>query len=215
MQSNEIINSADLAEGEWDSDNGRQGLESDLVATHAAENRGIEFHVSMREYTMRDMEALIVKAAAQMLVGRHGNSALSKLIEERAIAIITQKADQAVAAIASDILDQPITPKYPFQKPDQPPVTMREFIGLTGREYLTAKVDNQGKPTTDSYYSKQRIQYLVEGFMERKFSDEIKKATSAAITEVQIALRAKHEAVLAAEKARIREALAKATGEAA
>lgn len=212
--SNEIINTEDLAEDCWDGEESE--IQSDLAATHEAEGKGIEFHVSMRHYTMRDMEALIVEAAALMLIGKHGQNELAKKIEERAIAVITQKADEAVAKIAVDILDQPITPKYTYGKADAQPVTMRELIGLTGREYLTAQVEHDGKPATgSSYRSKARIQHIVETMMARKFDDEIKSASYATIREIEAAVKAKHEATLTAEKTRIREALARITGESA
>ncbi len=209
---NEITSTHDLAAEAYDGydDNG-PAVQSDLVATKEAEGRGIEFRVSMRDYTQRDMEALIVEAAARVLVGEHGNNKLAKLIEERCIALTTEKANQHLAKITAEIIDQPITPKYPFVKSDQPPVTMREFIGLTGREYLTAKVDSSGKPTTDGYYSKTRIQYLVEGHLDRIFKTEIEKATNTLIAEIRNGIAAQHKAFLDAEKARFREAMAKVT----
>ena len=211
--SNEIINTEDLAEVGWDGEESE--IRSDLTATHEAEGKAIEFHVSMRDYTMRDMEELIVEAAARMLVGKHGQNDLAKKIEERAIAVITQKADEAVAKIAVEIIDQPITPKYTYGKADAQPVTMRELIGLTGREYLTAQVEYDGKPATGpSYRTKARIQHIVETMMSKKFSDEIERATYATVREIEAAVKAKHDQTLAAEKTRIREALARITGEA-
>lgn len=207
--SNEIINTNDLAESEWDGNGEPSEVQTDAVATKNAEGRGIEFHVSMRDYTQRDMEELIVEAAARVLVGNYGDAKLAKLIEERCIALTTEKADRALADVTTDIIDQPITPKYPFMKPDAAPTTMREFIGLTGREYLTAYVDSVGRPTTDRHYGKTRIQYLVETYMQQAFKREIEKATIATIIEIQKEIRAKHDAFLNAEKARVRDALAK------
>lgn len=206
---NEIISTHDMAENEWSGDEGPHDVQTDMVATKTAEGRGIEFHVSMRDYTQRDMEALIVEAAARVLVGNYGDAKLAKLIEDRCVALTTAKADKALAAVTADIIDQPITPKLPFMKPDATPTTMREFIGLTGREYLTGYVDSYGKPTTNRHYGKTRIQYLVETYMQQAFKNEISKATNATISEIQKEIRAKHDAFLNAEKARVREALAK------
>lgn len=209
---NEILSTAEMAEREWDGQSEPSDVQTDMVATREAERRGIEFHVSMRDYTQRDMEALIVDAAARVLVGEHGNAKLAKLIEERCIALTVEKADRHLASVTADIIDQPMTPKYSFMRSESVPMTMREFIGLTGREYLTAYVDSSGKPTTDRHYGKTRMQYLVEDFMARAFKTEIEKATNAAISEIQKAVRAKHEAVLTAEKERFREALMKVSG---
>lgn len=207
---NEITSTHGMAEDEWSGDEGPHGVQTDMVATKIAEGRGIEFHVSMRDYTQRDMEALIVEAAARVLVGNYGDAKLAKLIEDRCIALTTAKADKALAAVTADIIDQPITPKFPSMKPDATPTTMREFIGLTGREYLTGYVDFHGKPTTGRHYGKTRIQYLVETYMQQAFKNEISKATSATISEIQKEIRAKHDAFLRSEKARVRDALAKA-----
>ncbi len=209
--SNEITSTHDIAETEWDGHGEPDEVQTDMVATKEAEGRGIEFHVSMRDYTQRDMESLIVEAAARVLVGEYGNAKLAKLIEERCITLTTAQADKALASVTADIIDQPITPKYPFMKADAAPMTMREFIGLTGRDYLTAYVDSSGKPTTDRHYGKTRIQHLVEMYMQRQFESQITKATNAAINEIHTAIRAKHDAFLNAEKARVRDALAKVT----
>lgn len=215
MSGNEITSTHEIAESEWAGGDEPGEVESDIVATKDAEGRGIEFHVSMRDYTQRDMEELIIEAGARILVGRHNDSKLAKLIEERAVSLISDKADKALASVTAEIIDQPLTPKFPFMKPDESPMTMREFIGLTGREYLTARVDNSGKPSTDRHYSKTRIQHLVEDFMSRAFKLEIEKATNGAIREIQAAVTARHNEFLEGEKARVREALAKATGGAA
>jgi hypothetical protein len=201
-----------MAEREWDGrgepDDGGE-VRSDIVATREPEDRGIEFHVSMRDYTQRDMEALIVEAAARVMVGEHGNNKLAKLIEERCAALTAEKVDKHLASVTAEIIDQPILPKYPFMRADEKPMTMREFIGLTGRDYLAERVDNSGKPTTDRSYSKARMQYLVENAIQRTYKTEIEKATNAAIAEVQNAVRAKHKEFLEAEKARLRDALVK------
>ncbi|WP_222110149.1 hypothetical protein, partial [Mesorhizobium amorphae] len=102
-----------------------------------------------------------------------------------------------------------LTPKYSFSKADDKPVTMRELIALTGRDYLTASVDSSGKPTTERYHSRSRIQHLVDKYMETAFKREIEKATSEAIVEVRRSIEASHKAFLEAEKTRFREALAK------
>lgn len=207
--SNEITSTSELAEGEWDAHSEPSDVQTDMTATMKPEG-GIEFYVQMRDYTKRDMEELIIEAAARVVVGNYGNNVLAKKVEERCIALVTAMADKHLAGVTADIIDQPIIPKYPFAKPDEPPMTMRQFIGLTGRDYLEARVDSSGTPTTDRSYSKSRIQYLVEGCVGRHFKNEIEKATNEAITACQREIKAKHDAFIAAEKARLREALAKA-----
>jgi len=69
---NQITSTHELAETEWDGHTEPSDVETNMVATKDAEGRGIEFHVSMRDYTKRDMDALIVEAAARVLVSEHG-----------------------------------------------------------------------------------------------------------------------------------------------
>lgn len=179
---------------------------TDMVATTEPVNEGIEFHVSMRSYTQRDMEDLIVQAAAQIIVGRHGERQMEKQVQERAVELIAKKADAVLASVTKDIIDQPIAQPY-----GKAPITMREFIGLTGREYLTAKVDrSSGNPSPDGYHAVQRIEYLVQRAMDRAFKSEIEKATNATLSEIRAAIKERHEALIAAERARFLQALSSA-----
>lgn len=209
MTRNEITSTHDMAEQAWD---GPGDVRSNLVATKEAEGDGIEFHVSMRGYTMVDMEALIVEAAAARIVGNHQEHALAKAIEAKCIALISAKADAALAKVTAEIIDQPVVPKFPFMsKGDEKPVTMREFIALTGQAYLLARVDHSGNPSNDSWSSKPRIDRMVERYMQDKFKTEIERATNSAIVEIRASVLAEHTKFLAAEKARVRDALAKAS----
>lgn len=207
----EITSTSDMAEAEWDGDSEPDDVRSDIVATTEPEGRGIEFAVSMRDYTMRDMEALIVEAAAQMIVGRRGEREMAKAIEQRCIELIDAKARAALDAVTTEIIDQPVTPSFG----DKKPVTMREFIGLTGRAYLTEIVGHDGGPPSDSYRRSSdnmaRVAWLVQRAMDAKFKAEIEKATNAAVAEVRAAIHAQHAALIAAEKQRFAEALAKLT----
>jgi len=211
--SNEITSTSEMAEQEWDGHSEPSDVETDMVATHKAEEKGIEFHVSMRDYTMQDMEALIIEAAARMIVGRYGQNEIAKKVQDRCMALLTERADQHLAGITKQIIDEPILPKSVGGK-ESPPVTMREFIGLLGREYLTQLVGNDGNPFQgyDRRDARPRLQYMVDACLKRDFKSEIEKATNAAIAEVQRAIKAQHDAFIAAEKGRLRDALAKLTG---
>lgn len=202
IEPNEILNTADLESDEF----GEPA--SHLVATERPEGKGIEFTVAMRGHTMTDMESLIIEAAARVLVGQFGDKRLSQMIEQKCIDQVTAKADAALHAVTHEIIDQPLTPSFG----DKKPVTMREFIGLTGREYLTERVDREGKPSSGGWGSNTctRIELLISNYMQKHFKQEIEKATNAAIVEVQKAVRDSHNALIAAEKERLRSALAKA-----
>jgi hypothetical protein len=184
---------------------------SSMEARKEPTGDGIEFHVAMTSWTMHDMQDLIVQAAAAQIVGRIGKEPLAKMIEAKCIELVSQKCNETLSKVTSEIIDQPIIPVGYGTKE---PVTMRQFIGLTGREFLSEKVDYNGAPAKDSWAardSKSRVQYLVEQNMNAAFQKEIKAATSAAIMEVRAAVEAQHKAFLEAEKARFREALEKVT----
>lgn len=209
MTSIEITSTAEMAEMEWDGHSEPDNVRTDMVATTEAEGLGIEFHVSMRDYTLRDMEALIVEAAAARIIGRHNDKTIAKAIEAECLKQVNDKAAAALGKVTAEIIDQPLTPNFG----DKKPVTMREFIGLTGREYLTERVDRDGRPAQSggwgSTTSYSRIELIVGNYMQRAFKAEIEKATNAVIGEIQASIRAQHSAFLEAEKARVRDALAK------
>jgi hypothetical protein len=193
----EIMDSCDLPEG---------SIEEALTATEESQSESkMEFFVQMRSFTQRDMETFIVEAAARQIVGRSADSKLAKEIEQRCAVLTAERADKVLSGVTAEIMDQPMTPSFG----DKKPVTMREFLSLFGREYLAATVDrHDGKPAT-GYGSLPRMEYLVSRYMDAKFKAEVEKATNAALVEIRAELKARHEAIIKAETARFREALAK------
>lgn len=183
-------------------------MESDLTATEEPSAApGMQFHISMNGYTMSDFERMVVDAAATLLVKGWGDAALSKRIEDRCIELVTAKVDKHLATVTSEIIDRPLIPKIGKGEP----VTMREFIGLTGAEYLSQRVSSDGKPATDSWGSYgSRMEFLVSRAMEQKFKVDMDKASREAVTQIQLAIKARHEALLAESKKMIGEAIAKA-----
>lgn len=204
----EIITTHDIAFDRSDLDDLDSPRESLAATTTTQPDAKIEFHVQMRDWTLRDMEMLIVEAAAQQIVGRVDRpNDLSKQIEARVRELLVAKADERLELVTTEIIDQPVTPTFG----DKKPVTMREMIGLYGREYLTQKVGSDGKPSTDTYgrHTQTRMAYLIQVALDMKFKREIEAATSAAISEIQSLIREEHKSLLNAEKARFRNAISK------
>lgn len=195
-----IMDTSDLADFDGQE---RDELQSDLVATKEPEAPELEFHISMQSFTKRDFYELMIEAAARQIVGRHGDRQIAKDIEAKCVELVNDKATRALEAVTSEIIEQPMIPSFG----DKAPITMREFIGLYGREFLTTKVDSDGKPSTSTYQSAPRIERLVAKYLDRRFKDEIEKATNAAIREIQAQVKAQHDAMLAAEKKRLAEAI--------
>jgi hypothetical protein len=205
----EITSTAEMGLIEHDYDGEPGEVRNDIVSTKEAEGKGIEFHVSMRDHTFRDMEALIVEAAAQLIVGKRGERELARLIEAKCVEMVNAKATAKLETITAEIIDLPMTPQWAT---DKKPVTMREMLGLYGREFLMEMVGRDGKPVTDHWGrndQRARITHLVEKAMDAKFKAEIEKSTNAVVAEIKAAILSRHNAMLAAEKARFMEALAK------
>jgi hypothetical protein len=202
-----ILESADLAEM-VSFDEEESPRESLSATTESDPQAKIEFHVQMRDWTIRDMEEMIIEASARQIVGRSNNTDLAKKIQDRVIDLTNQRLNERLSGITTDILSQPVmTPGYGAQKA----VTMAEYIGLTSTAYLAEMVGSDGNPTTSSYSRQTRAQYLVERAMQVKFKREIEAMTNACISEVQKAIHAHHQALLATEKQRLLDALAKVT----
>ncbi len=207
----DIIDTSDIAQGqaedgvrEWD-----EKLQTSAVASGEEKPGGISFYVQMRDWTVNDMEELIVEAAARMIVGRSGDSKLSKLIEDRALAMITERADEKLDAVANNVLATTLTPKGYDQKN---PITIGESIGMLGRDYLDQTVRLDGSLPRDSYEAREgikRMEYIVRRHISQKFEAELQQATNAAVAEIRGEIKARHEQALSTEKARIAEALAK------
>lgn len=208
MTDNKIIaDTSDIAE------DGDEYVREHMEASEQSDpDAKIEFHVQMRAWTQRDMEELVIEAAARQLVGRSATETqLAKAVQDAAIKQITERADAKLATVSAEILDQPVL--YGPHSAKEP-VALRDMLGLYAKDYLTEVVGTDGKPITDSYYrssGRARIVWIAERAMERAFKTEIEKATNAAVREIQTAIKAQHDALLAAEIARIRDAIAKAT----
>lgn len=202
---NDITDTSETAEAEWDGEGPPGDRGEDISATREVTDDKIQFHVQMRGYTQAAMDDLIVEAAARLIVGRHNEKAVAKLIETKCIELLTQKATGALDKVTSEIIDQPLTPSFGEKKP----VTMREFLGLYGREYLTQMVGSDGKPTTDSWHKQARMEWIVSRAMDAKFTTDIEKATNGAVREIRTVIEARHKSMLASEKARMLEAVTK------
>ena len=178
--------------------------EPGFTASSERKDAKVEFHVQMTGYAQEEMRDLIVEAAARSIVGRHNASAMAKAIKARCVELITQAINERLASVTAEILDQPFLPQG---DPSVAPMTMRDFIGRTGRDYLEQRIDYDGMPTKEKYYSKSRIQQLVEDAACSKYKRELSAATDAIVKQIQDAIRENYNKVLAEEADRLQEAL--------
>lgn len=204
-----------LDTGEIALDNTEPGTEphdsdTDMQAVHQPTQERMSFHVEMKGYTLSDMDDLIVQAAAQQIIGKFGSGILSKKIEERVITMMTEKVDAHLSTVTTDIMNQPMTPAYGKKEH----VTLGEFIGLCGKDYLATAVDDSGKPDSKSGYfdsrrSQPRAQFLISKVITSKLDKEISSPVDAAVAEIKKAAQIKIDQIVADHKARLSAALAK------
>ncbi len=204
MSNEPFFDSTEVPEFVRDSDTGE--VSQAMTATSEPESAAkMEFHVQMKAWTMEGIETFIIAAAADQLVRRFfPDRDAKKLIEDRLMATITGKLDRMLGEITAEIIDHPVTVNY-----GKNAVTMRDMIGLHGREYLTQKVDSYGKATTSTYDGKPRIERIVSAAVEVNFKREVEKSTSSVITEIQKSVKTAYEEFLAKEKARVAQVVAK------
>ena len=181
---------------------------ADLEATAQPTGDKMEFHVQMRGYTMTDMETLIVEAAArQLLRSRSAGSEkqIEKVIQEAVAAMIQKQVSAALERVTADILSQPMIS-------GKEPVTVKQFIEMSWRDWLSNRVDLDGKDYTGYGGSAlTRAEWFIWKGVEQKFNNAVTAATNAAISEMQKAVSAEQAKIIAAEKKRLAEALAKIT----
>lgn len=205
MANNTIMDSGNLAEERGDFETEI----ADLTATNEPSDAGMNFHVQMHGYTTADFEDMIVRVAADKLLSRSNEKALSKEVEVRTLELLSSKMDAVLEPITADILDQPLMPEG-FGSANKTPMTMREFIGLCGREFLETKVDRDGNPTTSTRFggfSETRVERLVRVLIDKKFKDEINAQTLEVVKELKAAAQRKLDEVIQEERERLTKAL--------
>jgi hypothetical protein len=179
-----------------------------LEATTAPAASGMEFFVQMKGYRVGEFEDAVVEAAARLLVGKRNEAEMARRIEARCVELVTAKIDARLETVSAEIVDQPMTPLFASGKSE--PVTMREFIGLVGREYLTTMLDRDGKPTKGGAFDRtgeRRIDAILRSVLDRDFKAGIERATKSLISEMRVMIQADLDKVAAAEKERIRKSL--------
>lgn len=203
--SNEIVTTEDIA-----ASNGDEEVRSSIEATEEALPKGIGFHVTMTSWTLEDMEELIVEAAARRVLGRMNDNRLAKLIEDKVLAEISARANDAIARIADDVMGHALVPANYSQ---QAPVTIGETLAHLSRAYLEQMVDSDGKPPTDHWRrqeSMKRIDWIVRAAFDRKLGEEISKSTKVAADAAAKEVRAKYTEIVTSETDKLRAAIATA-----
>lgn len=208
MTDNKIIaDSADIAEA--------HGLGPDdycsfLEATEKPTAAKLEFHVQMRGYTLTDMETLIIEAAARQLLWSVADKhKMEARIRDAVYASVTAQIEKQIANVTADVLSTVMVS-------GKEPVTVKQFIEMSWRDWLQKNVDTEGKDYTgysSSASPRKRFEWIVWRALESKWIREITAATNSAVAEMQKSVSAKQAEILSAEKARLAAALSALTGE--
>jgi hypothetical protein len=200
-QNNTILDAGNLAE--MLGDDGEYSETSDLTSTHEPEAAGMSFHVQMNGYTLGNFEEMVIRTAADLLLNSGASDdRLKKLVEERAISLISAKADAHLDLVSTQVMNQPM------MSGGKDALTVAEYIGLVGRDYLTTPVDRDGNPSK-SFYDKgvPRIERVVATVMDKKFKDEIAAGLSALTKELKAMAAVKLDALIVEERERVATAL--------
>lgn len=198
---NTILDAGNLAEALGRGDEYDQT--SDLTSTHEPESQGMSFHVQMNGYTLGDFEEMVVRTAADLLLNSGANdNRLKKIVEERAIAMIGAKTDAHLDLVSTQVMNQQM------MAGGKDALTIAEYIGLVGRDYLTTPVDRDGNPAKGwADKGTPRIERIVATVMDKKFKSEIADGLSALTKELKAMAATKLDALIAEERERVAQAL--------
>lgn len=201
-----IADSFDIAEAH---ELGEEDDCSNLEATQKPTDSKLEFYVQMRGHTLTDMETLIVEAAARQLLRSFANAkAMEDRILEALYLKVTSQIQERISIVASDVLSTVMVG-------GKEPVTVKQFIEMSWRDWLQKRVDREGKDLTGYHgagTAMTRVEWLLWRALEAKWARDVATATNAAVAEMQKAVTAKHTEILTAEKTKLAAALAKLTG---
>lgn len=165
-----IMDSGNLVEDGYDEDI------SDITATKSEDKEVMDFHIQMRGYTMHDFEAMVVEVAAKQLLQNTSEGSLAKKIEGRVVELTNQKINDALMPISKEIMEMPMIPEK-FGKSKEP-ITIAEYVGLIGRDFLTTKVNREGKRAGTYDHGEPRINWLIAEVLDKRFEKEVSAATA-------------------------------------
>lgn len=133
------------------------------------------------KWSAREMFDAIVRAASERIVEgtqRDLRAAVAKSAQEQI--------DAQVGAVVSGVLDGMIQPTNEWGEAKGAPMSLREMVGKTARDYLGTKVNKEG--VASSYDANTtRLNYLVSQVVAKEFDyrmqSEVKKAVELARAE--------------------------------
>lgn len=207
---NTIIDAAEFAE------DATNGFEDDIQTANLASSEkpigvGMEFTVRMDGYTLDDFEEIVIQTAAKKLLdsvigdNESGYIKISQTIEGRVRPTIDKAVDDALGKVTKDVMELPISTEIAGRKSE--PIKLADYIAMFGRDFLTEKVNREGKPAGAWDQGQPRINGLIHNVLASNFKKEMEAATSAMLKEVRAEMATKFEAFIDEERERIATSL--------
>lgn len=174
---------------------------ADMTATKSEDPTTMDFHIQMRGYTMRDFETMVIAAAAQQLIG---GRTFKKEIEAAVMAQADKRLNNQVGKAMSDVMGMAVTTR------GKEVLTLGQMIGMEAKDYLTQPVNAKGEIETGAWGRDltPRAAWLVQQYVRQHFAKEIKAALDGMVTELRAQIKSQLDAAIAAERARVLDALA-------
>ena len=111
---------------------------------------------------------------------------VNALFQERAAELV----ETAVADAIKEGLDATYQPLDQFGRADGEPTSIRKRLGEMARDYWNTRVDKSGKPTTDSYRTMTRAEYVMIQACGDDFHKMVKQQAVNVTAELKDSLRA-------------------------
>ena len=165
--------------------------EETVAGPAPGENPFMVLKVELGSY---DANKIVQSLAAEMAdhVMRAHREDIQKMARELVGDRVRAELDKAIAPIIEDALGQPLVPTDPFGKPKGKPMTAREIIARGAEEYLNTKVDSNGKPTADGFYTAKqytRLNRMLGEVIDRNLEKEMSGAVKSIKSQVQDEMR--------------------------
>lgn len=144
------------------------------------------------------IEQAVINKAVEALVEQFSdpNHDISQSIHDKVRALIemrvNEEIDRSIREIVDGGLEKIVFPQTNhYGEAQKSPQSLREFIGATTQAVFTEYLNNEGKPTTDSWYAKpenQRVNRLIKQAIEEKIGKDVIEAAKSLQSQIHCAL---------------------------
>jgi hypothetical protein len=163
----------------------------------------MDFHVQMRGYNLDTLETIVIEAAAKQIARGLGDDVPNR-VQDEAIKLASKAIDDKLSPIVSDLFEQPILSRS-YAKEET--LTLREYIGLVGSQFLTTKVTRDGEPAGVYDRGEPRINQIISKVLEKRFKKEIEAEFAKLRDEVRDQIASKLDETIESERQRMADSI--------